>query len=198
MRTQNTTSFMAIIAMALFLVASGCVSHSNYTVIPETVAKPKIYSIPSDAYAAWSPGVVAPYTLGRHIDPRDPSVLHEVHTAYRLEQSPTPNLMPPDSILFPGAPSSTNASSLALIRDALTAELNEQRATSAVLIEQAKSLNTILKEFDTRSQEFRDAAKKGLHAQIQLQAVSNRLEVLEDQLRRISVQTETPSTPKGR
>jgi hypothetical protein len=193
MKTQNGIRALLhlLIASATTLMC-GCINYSTSTSNPDL---PPIISSPSLAHpeTAWVPAQVTPYTVGRYVDGRDRTLLHEAHTVYRQEISVHPNRMPPDAILAPGGAKPTDPASLTLVRDALTAELNEQRATSRALIEQAQSLDGVLKQLDTQTQEFREIARKGLQIYGQLQAVSNRLETLESHLRSLSVKPTTTS-----
>lgn len=169
-----------------WMLMTGCV---RYTTTTSSVDSPPVQRSSALAHpeTVWIPAQVTPYTVGRYVDGRDRTVLHEAHTLYRQELSVHPNRMPPEALLAPGGAKPTDPASLALVRDALTAELNEQRATSRALIEQAQSLEKVLKRLDTQTQEFHEIARKGLQIQGQLQAVSNRLETLESRLRGLPV-----------
>jgi hypothetical protein len=70
-----------------------------------------------------------------------------------------------------------------LLHDALTAELNRQRATSLALIRQAKILDSHLRELNAESQEFRDVLLQFTTLRDQIGVVSNRLETIESRLR---------------
>ena len=172
-----------LVAAFLVVLATGCRSASQSrppAPRASTTLPPLAVSQPPDA---WSPGLISPYTVGRRVDPRDPSVVHESHTLYRREQSRHPNLAPPDWLVFPGNPSPPNPNAAGMLHDALTAELNQQRATSLALIEQAKALDAQLKRLDAQTREFRDAAARATAVQGQLQSVNSRIEALEGKLR---------------
>lgn len=192
-RTRILAHLNLAMASALMLM-TGCV---RYTTTTSKDDSPPVHRSPTLAHpeTAWVPAQVTPYTVGRYVDGRDRTVLHEAHTVYRQEVSVHPNRMPPEALLAPGGAKPTDPASLALVRDALTAELNEQRATSKALIEQAQSLDKVLKQLDTQTHEFREIARKGLQIHGQLQAVSNRLESLESRLRSLPVKPDPiPST----
>ncbi|MGE3312772.1 MAG: hypothetical protein AB7O66_22610 [Limisphaerales bacterium] len=187
MKTRNgILALLNLVMASASMLMTGCV---RYTTTTSTDDSPPVHWSPAMAHpeTAWVPAQVTPYTVGRYVDGRDRTVLHEAHTVYRQEVSVHPNRMPPESLLAPGAANPADPASLALVRDALTAELNEQRATSRALIEQAQSLDKVLKHLDDQTQEFREMARKGLQIHGQLQAVSNRLETLESRLRSLQV-----------
>lgn len=172
-----------LVVTFLIVLSTGCQSASQYrppAPRASSTLPPVVGSQPVDA---WSPGLISPYTVGRRVDPRDPSVVHESHTVYRREQSRHPNLVPPDWLIFPGNPSPPNPNAAGMLHDALTAELNQQRATSLALIEQAKALDAQLKRLDAQTREFRDAVARATAVQGQIQSVNSRIEALEGKLR---------------
>ncbi len=180
---SRTPRACVLVAAFLIVLATGCKSASQNrppTPRASTTLPPVTESQPVDA---WSPGLISPYTVGRRVDPRDPSVVHESHTLYRREQSRHPNLAPPDWLVFPANPSPPNPNAAGMLRDALTAELNQQRATSLALIEQAKALDAQLKRLDGQTREFRDAATRANAVQAQIQSANSRIEALEGKLR---------------
>ena len=134
---MKLSSAFAVAAITV-VVLSGCQS----TPQPKTVLVTAPPVLPPDRReAVWLPDLVAPYTAGRYVDPRDPNVVHEAHTIYRREQTSRANLAPPEFLVLPpvASPSATNGT--ALLRDALTAELNQQRATSCDLTANCFSLH---------------------------------------------------------
>src|SRR5262249_23652789 len=48
----------------------------------------------------WVPDQFSTYSIGRYIDPRDPSVMHDSHTLYRREQNGRWNLAPSEASTF--------------------------------------------------------------------------------------------------
>ena len=186
MKTDPTLRLIAILSTVLI---TGCCSAPTYrfVTIPASV-------LPAQrTEAVWFPDQVAPYSIGRYVDPRDPSVIHEAHTLYRREQSSRPNLTPPEILVMPPFASTPANNATTLLRDALTAELNQQRASSQALIEQAKSLANSVRQLNTQSQEFRDALQESARVQAQLREVNIRLQVLESQLRSTSASPPPPT-----
>jgi hypothetical protein len=147
---------------------------------------------PAQQSNVWLPDHVAPYTVGRYVDPRDPNLLHEGHSLYRREQTSRPNLAPPAALVLPpaGSPSATNVT--VLLRDALTAELNDQRATSKILVGQVQSVNESIRALSQRAQELRDALQETARLRTELSALSNRIEALEGRLRAGPPRSQSP------
>ena len=176
---MKLSSAFAIAAITV-VVLSGCQS----TPQPKTVLVTAPPLLPPDRReAVWLPDRVAPYTAGRYVDPRDPNVVHEAHTIYRREQTSRANLAPPEFLVLPpvASPSATNGT--ALLRDALTAELNQQRATSKAIIQQAGEINGQLQQINTRTKEFNVALTEAARLRKELEDVTTRLNLIENSLR---------------
>jgi len=168
----------------------------------------------------WEPDRVAAYSVGRAVDPRDPDVVHEAHTIYRREETSHPNLTPPFANATPPAvaapapaapvtspavpppppaapappPAATNLNTM--LRDALTAEVNQQRATSQALIQEAHALNERLRELNGRSEDVRNSFEDSARLRAQLQAVTNRLAVIESQLPTVPAAPANRTSPR--
>jgi hypothetical protein len=177
----------AVTTVAL-AATTGC--HSTPRVEPVSVSLPQSPHTASDGI--WMPDQFSAYSVGRYVDPNDPAVMHDAHTLYRREESGWWNLAPANSQMTPGlAPSAGQHESL-ILRDALTAELNRQRATSLALIEQAKILDAHLKDFNVQSREFQDALKQFYSLRDRMTLVSNRLDSIEYQLRALPPAAKSP------
>ena len=187
---MNMNPSLTTVAVIAALV-TGCKSDPPVRFV--TVPPPAPYLTSEQRANVWFPDQVAPYAVGRYVDPRDPNVVHESHTLYRREQTSRPNLAPPAALVLPpvAAPSASDAT--ALLRDALTAELNQQRAVSLSLVEQAKGLARSVSLLSQQSEEFRQALQEAAQARAQWQAVTNRLGTLESQLRGLPAGSALPS-----
>lgn len=162
----------------LLASVSGCCATRRSSVSTEAGALPVVRDFPPQA-APWSPAQVTPYTVGRYVDPRRPDILHEGHRIYRQERTRHPNLAPPDWVVYPGLGTPPHPNSAGILHDALTAELNQQRQTSAALIEEAKKLDAHLKQLHARSEDFRQVANRQAVVIEQLQKVEARIRLLE-------------------
>jgi hypothetical protein len=174
---SNPLPILSLIAGVPLLVTS-CKSDPPALV----VTHPPAYLTPEQRSNVWLPDQVAPYSLGRYLDPRDPNVLHEAHIFYRREQTSRPNFTPPAALVLPPAGSASASNSTALLRDALTAELNEQSARSKVLVSQVQSVEQLLRDLSSRTQSLQEIVREAARVRAQLQAVSNRVETIEGRL----------------
>ena len=182
MKTRFHFVVLLVIVGLILLVIAGCSSQCGYdSGAPPRFAAPVCPPGPTGA-PAWQPETVRVYSVGRAVDPRDGTIVHEAHTLYRREQTPRPNLVPPVAVVTPpAAPAATNVS--LLLRDALTAELNQQRAASQTLAEEVKALNERLAQLNVQSQDLHNSLQDAARLRAQLAAISNRLEVIETRLR---------------
>lgn len=148
---------------------------------PETVYVPSTQpNLPlSENSSVWVPEQFSEYSVGRYVDPHNPGVMHDAHSLYRVEQTGHWNLAPNSD---PQPQVQKPVFDNVVLHDALTAELNRQRATSEALISQAKLLDEHLRELNSQSREFRDALQESSRLREQLAAVRNRLTVIEGQL----------------
>ena len=162
-----------VLTGALFV--AGCQSHST----PPIVCVQPVLLAPEQRTNVWLPDQVAPYTIGRYRDPRDPDVLHEAHTLYRREQTSRPNLAPPAALALPAPGSPSVTGSTAMLRDALTAELNDQRVTSGILVTQVQSVQAVLRGLNQGAQELHQAAQESARLREALQVLSNRVSTIE-------------------
>ena len=165
----------------------GCASPKPLTE-PTTVLPPLL---PSERrQSVWLGDQIAPYAVGRYVDPRNPNVVHEAHTLYRREQSSRPNLTPPSGLVFPApdtaASSVTNVTGF--LRDALSAELNQQRAVSQRIIEQSKSLQQQVETFTGQTRALRESLDEAMRLRGEINALTNRLDQLEQRLRQDNTQ----------
>ena len=195
-RHLNVCLKLSMFALPLLLPACYAPSYRPHECYHPLVA----CSLPAPPPSVWQPDWVVAYSVGRTVDPLDPNLMHEAHTVYRREETSHPNLAPPFAMASPSvapaaSPSVTNIN--VLLRDALTAEVNQQRAASQALIEEARALDERLRELNRRSQDFRNSFEDTTRLRAQLQAVTNRLAVIESQLRTAPAAptNRTPSQP---
>ena len=157
----------------------GCHSAPRPCVLTLLVPPPAV--LPTERRASvWTDDQVAPYAVGRYVDPRDRNVVHEAHTLYRREQSCRPNLTPPSGLVVPAPDTAATALTNATIfwRDALTADLNQQRAVSLRVIEQSQVLQQQVQKFTGQAQAVREALEESLRLRVQVEDLTNRLEQL--------------------
>ncbi|PWU19869.1 MAG: hypothetical protein C5B50_05415 [Verrucomicrobia bacterium] len=164
-------------------VMAGCRSSPTGQPVYVPLSRPSQPAAGNDAI--WVPDQFSAYSVGRYIDPRDSSVMHDGHTLYRREQTGRWNLAPAETSVLTPSISATKERDTTMLRDALTAELNRQRTTSQALIEQAKLLQDRLRELNSQSREFREALKESYRLRDQISVVSNRLDSIESALQNL-------------
>ncbi|MCP5523227.1 MAG: hypothetical protein H7A46_16960 [Verrucomicrobiales bacterium] len=173
----------ATLAVLLAVASAGCRSSRPEAGSPRLMIPPRPSPIARPANV-WHPEVVVPYAVGRYVDPLHPDVLHEAHTVFRRERSSQPNLAPPAAMVFPAgnaAPESA-ADVVQFYRDALTAELNSQRETSAQLIDQSKQLQQSMERFNDQTRSLRQVLEGNAAIRSEPPALTNRVQKLERQL----------------
>lgn len=125
---------MKYLALLPLLLVASCASRPQVALRP--TPPPAVEPIETVRYGE----VVRAYHLGRYVDPNHPETMHEQHPVYRIEVSARWNL-------HPGAQNTANllnpppdaAFTPPLTNDALVAEMNRQRETTArVMLEAAK------------------------------------------------------------
>lgn len=181
---KSPASLKPTLGCVLLLALAGCSSSRQQSPPPVLLLLPS--RLPPECRAnVWHPDELAPYAVGRYLDPSDRNVLHEAHTVYRRERASRPNLTPPTTtVIPPGQAAATSATNAALIfRDALAAELNQQRATSQAIIEQSQQLQQKVRAFNDSAQSLRDSADETARIRTQWQTLTSRLDRLE---RRVS------------
>ena len=189
MKTHMTHSLKLCLCSFIITAIAGCKSapkpRTLYVPLPEP-------NLPASANGSvWVPDQFAAYSVGRYVDPHDPGVLHDAHTLYRREITGRWNLAP----AYPLPPVSAEMKhDTVMLRDALTAELNRQRATSEALIGQARILDQHLRELNAQSLEFHNVLQQSYQLRDQLMLVSNRLESIEGQLRNQQHSSEQPAS----
>ncbi len=94
---QKTLIFTISIGIITLLTGVGCKSKAippprQFVNVPVYVAAQTIPA--DDQNKIRSSSVMRAYAIGRYIDPKSRTVMHEQHTVYREEQSPRWNLIP--------------------------------------------------------------------------------------------------------
>ena len=196
MKTNLSIYWKRTLGSVLLLALAGCGSSREHTRSVVVLTPPPLLP-PDQRENVWHPDEVAPYAVGRYVDPRNRNVVHEAHTVYRRERTSRPNLTPPATAVFPSgevaASSATNA--VLFFRDALTAELNQQRTASQAIVDQSQELLKNVQTLSGQAQSLRESAEETARMRSQWQALTNRLDRLERRLREPEVAPATPPPP---
>lgn len=170
---------MRTLAFVLLIFAAGCSSFRPGKVI---VAPTRAVVMPDDlTERVRHPELVKAYYVSRYAEPNRP-LMHEAHTVYRVESQATWNLhSPPGCFVLPsGVAALTNAAfAPPAVNDAVVAELNQQRAVTRAVTQQAESLNGSLREFTTALANTRMLAEQNKALREQLSNTEKRIEALE-------------------
>lgn len=137
--------------------------------------------------------VARSYHVGRYVDPNHPETMQEGHEIYRVEVSarwnlhpgslPAPLLNPPPDAAF--APPPTN--------DAVIAELNRQRETTALVMQQAIRLAQSYSELQKIFAEMKNVARDNAVLGARLASTEQRIAGVEKELQKMAAPP-SPST----
>ncbi len=154
---------MKLLALIPLLFIASCASHSPVALRP--APPPAVERLESVRYGE----VVRAYHLGRYIDPNQPGTMHEQHPIHRVEVSARWNLHPGSNQTTPLLnPPPDAAAATPLTNDALIAEINRQRETTARVLNEAAKLAQSYREH--RPKMVRELERKGILHQMLLEA----------------------------
>jgi hypothetical protein len=179
---------MKYLALIPLVFVASCASRPQLAVRPAPPAA--VAPVESVRYAE----VVRAYYVGRHVDPNHPEMMEDEHPVYRVEVSSRWNLHPglPDAanLLNPPpdaafAPSPTN--------DVVIAEMNRQRETTALVMQQAVRLAQSYQELQKVFGEMKTVAQNNALLNARLTATEQRVTGFEKELQKASA-SPSPST----
>jgi hypothetical protein len=172
---------MKSLALIPLVFVASCASHPQLAVRP---LPPPAFS-PVEAVRHGE--VVRGYHIGRYVDPNHPETMQEEHPVYRIEVSGrwnlhpgplnTANLLnPPPDAAF--APSPTN--------DVVIAEMNRQRETTALVMQQAVRLARSYQELQQVFVEMKNVARDNALLGARLANAEQRVAGFEKELQKIT------------
>ena len=179
---------MKYLALIPLVFVASCASRPQLAVRP--VPPAAVAPVESVRYAE----VVRAYHVGRQIDPNHPEMMAEEHPVYRVEISSRWNLHPgsPDAanLLNPPldaafAPPPTN--------DVVIAEMNRQRETTALVMQQAVRLAQSYQELQKVFGEMKTVAQNNALLNARLTATEQRVTGFEKELQKATA-SPSPST----
>ncbi len=158
-----------LVLLPIVFVAS-CASH------PQLALRPAPSAAVAPAESVRYPEVVRAYQVGRLVDQTNPDLMTEAHPVYRLEVSPRWNL-------HPGSPNAVNllnpppdaAFSPPPTDDAVSAEINRQRETTALVMQQATALAQSYQQLQGIIGEMKTVAKNNALLNARLTATEQRV-----------------------
>jgi hypothetical protein len=161
---------MKYLALLSLLFVASCASRPQLALRP---APPKAVT---PAESVRYPEVVRAYQVGRLVDPAHPELMDETHPVYRLEVSPRWNL-------HPGSPNAANllnpppdaAYTPPQTNDTVIAEVNRQRETTALVMQQAARLAQSFQQLQDVFGEMKTVAQNNALLNARLTATEQRI-----------------------
>jgi hypothetical protein len=146
---------------------------------PKLVLRPQQPPAPNAGGIRY-PEVLHAYHVGRYADPNDDLIMHEQHVVYRVEENTRWDFHPrPADGNLPAVPSRDAAFAPTPVNDSILAEVNSQKATTAQIMMQARTLSAALAQFQTALQQTRTNLQETLILRASVNAMKQRLDALE-------------------
>ena len=178
---------MKYLALLPLVLVASCASR------PQVALRPTPPPPVEPAEAVRYGEVVRAYHLGRYVDPNHPETMHEHHPVYRIEVSARWNL-------HPGAQNTANllnpppdaAYTPPLTNDALVAEMNRQRETTARVMLEAAKLAQSYGELQSFLGEMKNVARNNALLSVRIATNEQRIADFDRELQKLS--TAAPTT----
>jgi hypothetical protein len=138
---------------------------------------------------------VKAYFVGRYIDPNDPLVMHEAHTIYRVETTSRWNLHPNAPLNVPSGPVVgivDRAWQRSPLSPRIAAEVSRQKAATQAVLEEGKRMNQVLAQFSKALPATAHVAAENALIQSEVSLTQERLDLLENQFRKMQSQMTQP------
>ncbi len=172
---------MKYLALLPLVLVASCASSPQVALRP--TPPPPVEPVEAVRYGE----VVRAYHLGRYVDPNHPETMHEQHPVYRIEVSArwklhpgaqnTANLLnpPPDAAYTPP-----------LTNDALVAEMNRQRETTARVMLEAAKLAQSYGELQSFLGEMKNVARNNALLSVRIATNEQQIAEFDRELQRLS------------
>lgn len=178
---------MKYLALLPLVLVASCASRPQVALRP--TPPPAVEPVEAVRYGE----VVRAYHLGRYVDPNHPETMHEQHPVYRIEVSARWNL-------HPGAQNTANllnpppdaAYTPPLTNDALVAEMNRQRETTARVVLEAAKLAQSYGELQSFLGEMKNVARNNALLSVRIATNEQRIAEFDRELQKLS--TAAPAT----
>jgi len=126
------------------------------------------------------PEVLHAYHVGRYADPNDDLIMHEQHVVYRVEENTRWDFHPgPADGNLPALPSRDAAFAPVPVNDSILAEVNSQKAATAQIMMEARTLSAALAQFQTALQQTKTNLQETLILRASVNAMKQRLDALQ-------------------
>ena len=137
--------------------------------------------------------LVRAYHVGRYVDPNHPETMQEGHEVYRVEVSSRWNLHPGLSAASLLNPPPDAAFALPPTNDALVAELNHQRETTALVMQQAVKLAQSYNELQSVFVKMKNVARNNAVLNARLASTEQRITGFEKELQKLTASVSPPT-----
>lgn len=147
---------------------------------PKLTLRPQQPPAATDITGTRYPEVLHAYHIGRYADPNDDLIMHDRHVVYRVEDNTRWNFHPgPADGNLPALQSRDAAFVPAPVNDAILAEVNSQKAATAQIMMQARTLSAALAQFQAALQQTKTNLQETLILRETVNAMKQRLDALE-------------------
>ncbi len=180
-----------IITFIPLILLSACASKKP-VVVKMPPAVPGTVLTPADMESVRYGENLKAYQVGRYVDPNTDMVMHEAHTIYRVETTAKWNLHPD---VYPYPPGSLPGGPVVGIIDPahkdspltpeIVAEVDRQKVMSQALMADHQEMNQSLSQLSTVIPAMSQVVKENAVLKVRAKANEQRLEILEDEFRRI-------------
>ena len=134
------------------------------------------------------------YPLGRYVDPNNSRIMHEGHSIYRVETTTKWNLHPNEPVFMPLGPVHVrdSARTTAPIGDELITQLNQQKEATKAVMQGGQAVSQKLGELAGKLQQTQEIAAQNSLLKQEVNTAKQRLDALEDELRKQQRAVRTP------
>lgn len=168
---------MKYLALLPLVLVASCAAR------PQLALRPAPPSTVAPADSVRYPEQIRAYQVGRLTDPNHPELMTEAHAVYRVEVSSRWNLHPgPPSAVTLLNPQPDAAYASSPTNDAVIAELNRQRETTALVMQQAVRLGQSYEQLSQVIGEMKTVVQNNATLNASLTATEQRVSNFEKQL----------------
>jgi uncharacterized protein (DUF2267 family) len=148
---------------------------------PKITLQPLPPPAAADDPAVRYPEIINAYHIGRYVDPNDDLVMHEQHVVYRVEENTRWNFHPgPVGGGIPELPPTRDAGFAPVpVNDAILAEVNSQKAATAQIMVQVRTLSAALSQFQSALQQAKTNLQETAVLRATVNTMRKRLDAIE-------------------
>lgn len=170
--------YLALIPLVFF---ASCASRPQLAFRP--IVSPAVGPVEAVRYGE----VIRAYHIGRYVDPNHPEMMEEEHPVYRVEVSARWNLHPgPANAANPLNPPPDAAFTPPPTNDVVIAEMNRQRETTALVMQQAVRLTQSYNELQNIFVEMKKVARDNVALGARMANTEQRVAGFEKELEKIT------------